>query len=719
MQTGLPGDCVVGDWGVWTDCEPVAGCGDGLQRRVRNITQHPSYGGQGCPALIQQRTCKSEGCPVASIQDSPFADVVTAAIPLTDNLAQGQQADIDWCGDWNGDGVQDLLLTITPSSASEELLLYVGLSPRSYLNDTENGTSSDWGGIKWIELDTTWVPGQFGRRLRVLRATVNAATVHCMGDVNLDGMPDLMVVLAASDNSRSLHMLEPIAVHWYDSPRNGTDGVMGGMVVGNVSAAKTDLQLAGYGADRLQTLSLRPVMVSSTFLHLAQILHPSSTEDIAPGSGHDQRRRWRGFRLLGTMLEYGLDPSPTLLVEPFGNGTLTRPDRLNEFVPAAAGISAYTPPTCVSPEGAIAPSGEGELSVSEAAAVVVMHCYMLVESLRQESGDSIASLIQVNLNAALQVVGMAQRLAAPDFGFDHRYMLVDGRLRVLMPGDLDGDGMGEMMVPVPGLAALQMYGTHHPFSDRLEYQEIDGATGRYREHFTGFAAPGNGAIVLSFPGSTGGAGVARLQNGTRLSASPAGHGALFRPDLWWSSGDKQLGNGTQQNLTRPVRPGGSGQPGNSSGSSISPPTQRRLPSREPLPGGGQRPGLPGRGRQLQRLSPGGSGTPPTGNSEPGYNRPPLGGGSLIVPPVPKLQYLWPFGIGRPRLMATPSLDYGGDPSSGEPAWRRRPALPFLAAVRDEGTSRVRSLKLGIVWLSVTSDSGMAMDSYAAPHLKCT
>jgi hypothetical protein len=55
-------DCVVSDWGGWSDCnEP---CGPGVQYNRRGIAQKPAYGGQACPPLAAERACKVKECAV-------------------------------------------------------------------------------------------------------------------------------------------------------------------------------------------------------------------------------------------------------------------------------------------------------------------------------------------------------------------------------------------------------------------------------------------------------------------------------------------------------------------------------------------------------------------------------------------------------------------------------------------------------------------------------
>lgn len=46
-----PVDCVVGEWGEWSECI------DGVQTRTRTVTTPPSNGGAACPPLEETREC--------------------------------------------------------------------------------------------------------------------------------------------------------------------------------------------------------------------------------------------------------------------------------------------------------------------------------------------------------------------------------------------------------------------------------------------------------------------------------------------------------------------------------------------------------------------------------------------------------------------------------------------------------------------------------------
>jgi len=57
-------DCVVSDWGAWTDCTQP--CGVGLQERERQIVQEPTYGGQECPESLKEvQGCNEQPCTKA------------------------------------------------------------------------------------------------------------------------------------------------------------------------------------------------------------------------------------------------------------------------------------------------------------------------------------------------------------------------------------------------------------------------------------------------------------------------------------------------------------------------------------------------------------------------------------------------------------------------------------------------------------------------------
>ncbi len=59
-----PIDCEVGDWDDWGEC--TASCGGGTQERTRSITQQDQYGGLPCStfALTDVQSCGDDPCPI-------------------------------------------------------------------------------------------------------------------------------------------------------------------------------------------------------------------------------------------------------------------------------------------------------------------------------------------------------------------------------------------------------------------------------------------------------------------------------------------------------------------------------------------------------------------------------------------------------------------------------------------------------------------------------
>lgn len=53
-------DCVVSEWGPWSDCDTA--CGTGMMSRTRIIEQKPQNGGKHCPSLVQKRGCQGLKC---------------------------------------------------------------------------------------------------------------------------------------------------------------------------------------------------------------------------------------------------------------------------------------------------------------------------------------------------------------------------------------------------------------------------------------------------------------------------------------------------------------------------------------------------------------------------------------------------------------------------------------------------------------------------------
>uniref|UniRef100_A0A0G4HIB9 VWFA domain-containing protein n=1 Tax=Chromera velia CCMP2878 TaxID=1169474 RepID=A0A0G4HIB9_9ALVE len=55
-----PVDCKVTSWGMWTHCSVE--CGIGIKYKVRNVEQYASHGGQACPALQESADCNAGDC---------------------------------------------------------------------------------------------------------------------------------------------------------------------------------------------------------------------------------------------------------------------------------------------------------------------------------------------------------------------------------------------------------------------------------------------------------------------------------------------------------------------------------------------------------------------------------------------------------------------------------------------------------------------------------
>ncbi|XP_058837380.1 somatomedin-B and thrombospondin type-1 domain-containing protein [Topomyia yanbarensis] len=53
-------DCVVSEWGPWSDCDTA--CGTGMMSRTRIIEHKPQNGGKHCPSLLQKRGCQGLKC---------------------------------------------------------------------------------------------------------------------------------------------------------------------------------------------------------------------------------------------------------------------------------------------------------------------------------------------------------------------------------------------------------------------------------------------------------------------------------------------------------------------------------------------------------------------------------------------------------------------------------------------------------------------------------
>lgn len=57
-----PVNCVIGDWGNWSNCSTE--CGPGIQTRTKIIATPAAYGGKECTLPTETRDCKIKDCPV-------------------------------------------------------------------------------------------------------------------------------------------------------------------------------------------------------------------------------------------------------------------------------------------------------------------------------------------------------------------------------------------------------------------------------------------------------------------------------------------------------------------------------------------------------------------------------------------------------------------------------------------------------------------------------
>ena len=53
-------DCTVSEWSDWSKCD--ASCGVGTRVRTRDVTREASNGGERCPDLEEQRSCRAKEC---------------------------------------------------------------------------------------------------------------------------------------------------------------------------------------------------------------------------------------------------------------------------------------------------------------------------------------------------------------------------------------------------------------------------------------------------------------------------------------------------------------------------------------------------------------------------------------------------------------------------------------------------------------------------------
>lgn len=53
-------DCLLSEWGSWSECD--AKCGTGTRSRTRSILKAPENGGKHCASLTQKQGCEGYRC---------------------------------------------------------------------------------------------------------------------------------------------------------------------------------------------------------------------------------------------------------------------------------------------------------------------------------------------------------------------------------------------------------------------------------------------------------------------------------------------------------------------------------------------------------------------------------------------------------------------------------------------------------------------------------
>lgn len=69
-------DCTTSAWSDWSTCEPCGG--SGTQTRTRQVINQPSSGGKQCPDLTESKSCTSQVCPVDCVMGEwgPWSECV-------------------------------------------------------------------------------------------------------------------------------------------------------------------------------------------------------------------------------------------------------------------------------------------------------------------------------------------------------------------------------------------------------------------------------------------------------------------------------------------------------------------------------------------------------------------------------------------------------------------------------------------------------------------
>ncbi|KPI99079.1 RPE-spondin [Papilio xuthus] len=85
-------DCVISEWGPWSECD--TGCGSGSMQRSRRVLQAAARGGRHCPDLIQRRACQAHHA-CAPDSDIPLREESAMILPGSLSVSRHSNDTVD------------------------------------------------------------------------------------------------------------------------------------------------------------------------------------------------------------------------------------------------------------------------------------------------------------------------------------------------------------------------------------------------------------------------------------------------------------------------------------------------------------------------------------------------------------------------------------------------------------------------------------------------
>ena len=155
-----PIDCVMSEWGSWSECSPT--CGSGTQERTRTVNTPAKYGGAPCSSSTQTRGCTGPPCPV--------------------DCVMGEWGSWSECSETCGSGTQDRTRTIVTQAANDGTACPSNLTQTQTCNTQPcpvDCVMSGWG--SWSECSATCGTGTQDRTRTIVTQAANDGTA-CPSD---------------------------------------------------------------------------------------------------------------------------------------------------------------------------------------------------------------------------------------------------------------------------------------------------------------------------------------------------------------------------------------------------------------------------------------------------------------------------------------------------------------------------------------------------------